>query len=157
MSKREFSKVSPAIWRSKRFLGLKTDRSRLLLFYFLTCQHQNSSGAYRLPDGYAISDLGWSLDVYREERSELQAVKLIHYDPETEEVYVSGWFRSCPPMNDKHASGTMARISQIESDTLREVAEAEFIEVNKARLVDKIKRRGPGNQDLDEDGFDTSR
>jgi len=157
MSKREFSKVSPAIWRSKRFLGLKTDRSRLLLFYYLTCQHQNSAGAYKLPEGYAVADLGWSIDDYRKARVELVNAGLIHYDPETEEVYVAGWFKACPPMNDKHASGTMSRISDIESDALREVLEAEFTSVNKARLVDKIRRRGPGNAVFDADGFDTTR
>lgn len=157
MSRREFSKVSPAVWRSKRFLALKTDRGRLLLLYFMTSQHQNSAGAYKLPEGYAVSDLGWATDAYRDARAELQAAGLIHYDPETEEVYVSGWFKVCPPMNDKHASGTMSRISEIESDALREVLEEEFTAVNKARLVQKIKRRGAGNGEFDTDGFDTSR
>lgn len=157
MSRREFSKVSPAVWRSKRFLALRTDRGRLLLLYYMTSQHQNSAGAYKLPEGYAISDLGWAVESYRDARTELQDAGLIYYDPETEEVYVTGWFKVCPPMNDKHASGTMARISEIESDTLREVLEAEFTAVNKARLVDKIKRRGPGNAEFDADGFDTER
>ncbi|PSJ55790.1 hypothetical protein [Pseudaminobacter soli (ex Li et al. 2025)] len=148
--------MSPAIWRSKRFLGLKTDRGRLLLFYYLTCRHQNSSGAYRLPEGYAVADLGWPLDEYRAGRSELLGAGMIHYDDETEEIYVSGWFKACPPMNDKHAAGTMSRISEIESDALREVVELEFTAVNKTRLVDQIKRRGPGNAHFDANGFDAN-
>lgn len=140
MSKREFSKVAPIVWRSRRFLALPSDRARLLLLYYLTSQHQNSAGAYRVPEGYAISDLGWSLDDYRSARKALVDVELVFYDEETEEVYVAGWFKVCPPMNDKHASGTMSRIAEIESDTIREALEAEFTAVNKARLVDAIRR-----------------
>lgn len=157
MSKREFSKVSPAIWRSKRFIALGSDRGRLLILYYLTSQHQNSAGAYKLPEGYALSDLGWTADEYRAARDELIAQGLIVYDGETEEVFVTGWFKICPPMNDKHAAGTRSRICDIESDDVREVLENEFTDADKARLVGKVKRRGPGNAEFDTDGYDTTR
>lgn len=141
MAKREFSKVSPAIWRSKRFLALPSDRARLLLLYFLTSQHQNSAGAYRVPDGYAVADLGWTLTDYQDARADLCEAGLIVFDTDTEEVFCNGWFSVCPPMNDKHASGTMTRIADIESDTVREVVEVEFTGMNKARLVTSIRAR----------------
>lgn len=129
-ARREFSKVSPAMWRSKRFLALPDDRSRLLHLYLLTCQHQNSAGCYRLPEGYATADLGWPIEHYREAREKLEAAALIAYDGESEEVFIMGWFRINPPMNPKHAAGIITRISDIESDAVREVAEVEFREVN---------------------------
>lgn len=126
MSKRDFSKVSPAIWRSKRFRALQNDRSRLLLFYYLTSQHQTSAGAYQLAEGYACADLGWSAEEYRAARSPLVESGLIFFDEETEEVFISGWFRTCPPMNEKHAVGCQKMIATIESDLVRGAVEREF-------------------------------
>jgi hypothetical protein len=94
-----------------------------------------------VPEGYVLADLGWEIDDYRRARGNLIDVDFIAYDDETEEVFVKGWFKFCPPMNDKHASGTMSRISEIESDAIREVLEVEFTAVNKARLVTQIKSR----------------
>ena len=56
MSKR-FTKVHPAIWRSQRFMGLASNDAKLLHLYFLTSEHQNSAGAYVIPDGYVAADL----------------------------------------------------------------------------------------------------
>ena len=47
MSKREFSKVSPAVWRSGKFTGLECSTAQVLYLYFLTCEHQNSAGCFR--------------------------------------------------------------------------------------------------------------
>ncbi|ESZ17689.1 hypothetical protein X735_09840 [Mesorhizobium sp. L2C085B000] len=134
MSRREFSKVSSALWRSKRFLALASDRARLLLVYFITCSHQNSAGAYSLPVGYALADLGWAAEEYRRHLDELVEACLVAYDDDTEEVFVTGWFKVCPPQNEKHATGTMTRINDIESDAVRQVALGEFKESTKSRL-----------------------
>ncbi len=134
MSKREFSKVSPAIWRSKRFRLLPNDRCRLLLFYFMTSAHQTSAGAYQLSEGYACTDLGWSAEDYSAARQPLEELRLIVFDADTEEVYVTGWFNVCPPMNDKHAAGCKSMIRDIESDVVREIVEEEFAEADRVRL-----------------------
>lgn len=145
MSKRDFSKVSSALWRSKRFLALTSDRSRLLLVYFITCSHQNSAGAYQLPVGYALADLGWMREEYETHRTELVDACLIAYDDDTEEVFVTGWFKFCPPMNEKHATGTMTRINDIESEAVKRVTIGEFKESTKARLrvQSEVRRQRP--------------
>lgn len=125
MSKRDFSKISPAVWRSERFTALDTE-AKLLHLYFMSCGHQNSAGCFRLPDGYACSDLGWEIDKYRETRDRLIAADLASFDPHTAEMYVHRWFKHNPPMNDKHAIGTRSIIERIESDAIREKVEAEF-------------------------------
>jgi hypothetical protein len=56
MSGREFSKVSPSLWRSARFAGL-SDKGKIGFVYFCTNAHVTSAGVYVLPDGYACSDL----------------------------------------------------------------------------------------------------
>lgn len=139
MSSRQFSMVSPAIWRSRRFLALSTDKCRLLLLFYITCSHQNSAGCYRIPEGYACTDLGWPTDEYKSARQELVAADLVAYDDETEEVFVTGWFRVSPPTNKSHAQGTQKLISNIESDAIRSKVETDFAE---AYAVAKFNRDG---------------
>jgi len=136
MSGREFTKVSPALWASARFNAL-ADRGRLLFLYMLTNQHINSSGVYRLPDAYAASDIGWNVDDYQAERAALVAAKMLDYDNSTSEVLIEGWYRHNGPMNDKHAIGTRKFIMAIDSDRLRELAEAAFEEADQRRLADQ--------------------
>jgi hypothetical protein len=133
MSKREFSKVSPALWRSERFTSLES-KDQVLLLYFLTSEHQNSAGCYRLPDGYACSDLKWGLADYQTHRTRLIEADLIAFDQATLELYIRRWFQHCPPMNDKHAQGTIRLITDIDSDALRETAEADFSAANEIRM-----------------------
>lgn len=128
MSKRKFTPVSPAIWHSKRFRELDSD-GRLLMHYYLTCKHQNSSGCFQLPDGYACDDLGWDRDRYLEARDCLLEVGLILFDQETSEVYPDGWFRFCAPANKSHSMAIQNMIAAIESPRLREHVEADFASV----------------------------
>lgn len=99
MSGREWSKVAPNVWESGRFVGLTDSDAKLLLLYFMSNSHQNSSGCYRIPDGYAVADLGWSLDQYRSARNLLVEAELITFDPATSEVFVDRWFKHNPPTN----------------------------------------------------------
>lgn len=137
---REFSKVSPAIWRSRRFRNLESD-ARLAHVYFLTCDHQSSAGCFRLPDAYAAADLGWEVQRYRAALEQVVTAGLIAHDEATEEVFVKGWFRFSAPQNDKHAQGTERLISNIESETLRAIVEAEFDEANRLRRLAAQKGR----------------
>lgn len=137
---REFSKVSPAIWRSRRFRNLESD-ARLVHLYLIACDHQSSAGCFRLPNAYAASDLSWDLQRYRAALAEVVTAGLIAHDEVTEEVFVKGWFRFSPPMNEKHSLGTERLISNIESDTLRAIVEAEFDEANRSRRLTAQKGR----------------
>src|SRR5439155_19806923 len=111
------------------------------------CQHQNSAGCYHLPEGYAVADLGWSLEEYRAERKALQAVEMIAYDEDTEEVFIRCWYLVCPPQNEKHAAGIISRIAEIESDAIREILEVEFTEANKGRWAAKAKKMAAEDDD----------
>ena len=131
MSGREFSKVSPALWRSARFAGL-SDKGKVAFLYFCTNAHVTSVGCYMLPDGYACSDLGWPLEIYIAARTEVADAGMIEF--EGGYVLIDRWFRHNPPMNKDHAKGTMRFISEIECDRLREKAEAAFVEADALRV-----------------------
>ena len=120
-SERAFNKVAPAIWRSQRFMALSA-KGKVLHLYLLTNAHVTSAGCYELPDGYACADLGWSADEYGAARDEVQRAGLIDMDEHRPIILIERWFRHNPPMNDKHAKGTLRFIEAIESDRLRERA-----------------------------------
>ena len=127
MKERQFHKVSPAVWRSKRFNALPDD-PRVLWFYFATGPHQTSAGCSRIPPAYASADLGWSAERYTAALSELVTAELVEADDDTNEVYVRRWFQHCPPPNAKHAAGIASNINLLDSDVIRELVEDDFSE-----------------------------
>lgn len=122
---RDFSKVSPRLWQSVRFRNLPDDDARFLYLFLLTCPHNNSAGAFRLPTAYAAADLGWTADRLGNSLGALAAGDMIERDSETEELFVLRWFNHNPPTNRKHLLGIERLISEIDSDAVREAAEGE--------------------------------
>lgn len=129
MSSRKFTQVSPAMWRPGRFLSLSSVDAQLIYLYLLTGPHQNSAGCYRLPDGYAAADLGWELARYRKARDQLVEADFILFDEKTLEIYIQRWFQHCPPTGPKHTVSVERIISAIDSDAIREQAEADLTEI----------------------------
>ncbi|PAP96630.1 hypothetical protein [Mesorhizobium wenxiniae] len=123
---REFSKISPKVWRSKRFRALPVDDARYLLMFLLSSEHQTSAGCFRMPDAYAAADLGWPIERMDEARKHLIEGGLIAFDSTTDEYFVIGWFGHNKPMNASHQKSIVRVVSDIESDAVREIAEAEL-------------------------------
>lgn len=119
---REFSKVSPALWQSDRFNGLPSDDGRYLYVYLLTNEHQTSAGCYRLPDGYACSDLRWPRDRYATARTQLVAADLIKFDASAQVIMVTRWFKHNPPMNEDHHTGIVRILERLPSETIANAA-----------------------------------
>ncbi|RUX24201.1 hypothetical protein EOA13_31400 [Mesorhizobium sp. M7A.F.Ca.US.011.01.1.1] len=133
MSAREWSKLSPDVWRSPRFLSLGDVGAALLWHYYAAGPHANSSGCSCIPDGYILADFssfGWTDQHLTEARRLLIEAELISHDPKTTEVFVDRWFIHNPPTNPSHAKGAIKLIGKIASDMLREKAEAEFSETD---------------------------
>lgn len=131
MVRRQFSKVSPAIWASRRFRGV-SPMARNFLLYLITNGHIDSSGCYSLPVAYAAHDFGVEPDQVEVLFAELVQADLISRDVETDWVLIKRWFKHNPPTNESHAKGTRKIIAQIESDALREEAETAFNEAVEA-------------------------
>jgi hypothetical protein len=120
---RPFSKVSPALWQSSRFMGVSED-ARHLMVYLLTCPHHNSAGCYVLPEGYALTDLRWEIARYKKACHTLIAAELIQVDEDTSEILIDRWFLHNGPMNGDHKVCVDKEIATIRSSALREVASA---------------------------------
>ena len=136
---RDFSKVSPLLYRSHRYRSLGDD-AKLLFHYLLTSEHQNSAGAYRLPTGYALVDMDWDAERYEPAMQELVQVDMIARDMATDEVRICRWFKHNPPMNPSHRKGIASLLTKLESNELREQAIAEL------QQVEMEKFTGPGKQ-----------
>ena len=121
---RDFSKVSPSLWRSKKFRILPSDDARYMYLYLLTNQHQNSAGAYQLPPAYAAYDLGWDLERYLATLGQMVDAGLVEVDGETDEILIANWFKHNPPMNPKHRIGTISVLNRLESKRLHEIGVA---------------------------------
>jgi hypothetical protein len=139
---REFSKVSPKVWRDKKFRNLTSIDAQLAFLFFLTCDHQNSAGSYRVPDGYAAEDLGWTIPRYVEARNLVVNAGLVVFDIDTAELFISGWFDTNPSMNPKHARSIRGAIAKIESDMIREAAEDDFQRSEEAKEARNSKSDG---------------
>ena len=104
--------------------NLSSDDERFLLLYFLTCPHNNSAGCFRLPDGYALHDLGWSQDRYDKARRSLLDAEMVDHDSVNEVVLIERWFQHNAPMNKSHRKGILSQLKKVPSDGLRDKAYA---------------------------------
>lgn len=119
---REFSKISPALWQSKRFNSLPSDDGRYLYLYLLTCEHQTSAGCYRLPDGYATNDLRWEFSRYVKARQELASADLVVFDETESVIMITRWFKHNPPMSESHFIGIERILERLPSQLIWEAA-----------------------------------
>lgn len=56
---RDYGKVHATFWSSPTFAS-SSDDAKVLALYLMTCSHNTIAGVFRMPDGYASEDLGWS-------------------------------------------------------------------------------------------------
>ena len=136
---RRFTKVSPALWNSPRFKGLASDEARLAYVYMVTCPHQNLTGCFWLPDGYACNDLQWGVEQYQNARAELQLSGLIQFNQDEEFIWIERWFQHNPPMNNSHLTGVQNEIENIPCERLREACIQSLEVVLKAKEAKKQK------------------
>lgn len=134
---RDFSKISPSVWRSQRFTELPTDDARYLYLYLLTCEHQTNAGAYHLPHGYACDDLRWEKSRLSQALEKLVASSLIIHDAATAEIAITRWFKHNAPMSESHLLGVERTIERIHSSI---VAEAVLKELHEAWELFQTKK-----------------
>ena len=116
---RDFSKVSPTVWRSKKFRGLPSLEARHVYLYLLTCPHANSAGCFDIHPLYAAADIGITEEQFREAIDTLSKAGLIEWDAEENTVLIGNWVEFNGPQNQKHALGILSQLAQVSSDTLR--------------------------------------
>ncbi|HUQ35687.1 MAG TPA: hypothetical protein VM144_04855 [Aestuariivirga sp.] len=137
---RGFSKISPELWDSERFNTLPSDDGRYLYLYLLTCSHQTSAGAYKLPDGYAATDLRWTPERYFIAREVLVGADLIRFDPQTSVVLITRWFKHNPPMNADHLKSIEGELERLSSPTLAQEAHSDLLMIQESLEAEKAAK-----------------
>ncbi len=116
---REFTKVAPTIWRTKSFQALRSkDRDQFM--YLFTGPNQTSAGCCHINPLYACADLNIKAAEYHLANDRLAAAGLIRIDRDTDEVFIQDWYKTNPPMNEKHKKGINKEITRIQSVELRD-------------------------------------
>ena len=118
---RDFNKVAICFWQQPN-RGL-SDEAQYLRLYLMTCPHQNSAGAFSLPEGYACADLNWPLAKLRTHRKALIDANVLLFDADTNELFLVDWFTHNPAMNPKHIAGANRIIARLHSATIRDAAQ----------------------------------
>jgi hypothetical protein len=133
---RDYSKVSPALWESKRFHALSDD-GRFALLYLMTSPHQNSAGVYRLPPPYAAADLQWPVERVQAALQELSEADMVTVDPDTDVLLIRRWFKHNPPMNQNHMTGIDRLLQRLPCPTIAQEAAASAWEAWRARCAER--------------------
>lgn len=134
---REFSKVSPSVWRSKKFRSLGSMEARFVYLYLLTCPHGNSAGCFDIHPMYACADMGISDEQFGDCIDTLCKAGLIEWDDAENTVLITNWVEFNAPANPKHALGILTQLLQASSEALRLKA---FQELNAEIIVRKFDR-----------------
>lgn len=145
---RDFSKVSPNLWDSKKFRNLPDDDARFCYVYLITNKHCNSAGCYRIRDGYASADLNWPLERYRNAIDSLCKGGLVSFDRDEETLLVENWVAFNEPTNAKHALGILNTLDAVSSETLKTQRIQEFAEPIERKKFDQDKQVGVQIQSL---------
>ena len=129
---RDFSKINPSVWTSKRFTSLDDD-GKLFYLYALTSPLSNSCGCYRLPYGYIMEDVGWDRTRIDTVCHTVSQTGLISYDRTEFVILIDRWYEYNPPNNPKHC---LRVISELKS-----VPECDLKNMNAKDLFDFVNTR----------------
>lgn len=116
---RDFSKVSPTVWRSRKYRSLPNTEARHVYLYLLTCPHGNSAGCFDLHPMYACADLVMTEIQYANCIETLVSAGLIEWDGDENTVLITNWLEFNSPANAKHAAGVLNQLSQASSARLK--------------------------------------
>ncbi len=130
---RDFSKVSPSVWRSRKFRSLPDMEARHVYLYLLTCPHANSAGCFDLHPMYACADLGIEQEAYGKSLESLSQAGLIEFDKDENTLLIVNWEEFNGPTNQKHALGLLSQLDQASSHALKTKAFHAFLAVIEAK------------------------
>ena len=134
---REFCKVSPTVWRSKKFRSLTSMEARHVYLYLLTCPHANSAGCFDIHPLYAAADTGLPEERFLYCIETLSEAGLIEWDGAENTVLIANWVEFNGPQNPKHALGILSQLAQVSSETLRAKAFQELREEISRKKFDR--------------------
>ena len=121
MSDARYFRVSPKFWADSHDWS---EDARTVALYLLTCEHRNTEGLFRLPEMYAVEDLGWDPERFRDGFGELIGRGFVEHDPDAKVVLIVKALKYQRPDNENHAKAAGKRLAELPKNRL----ESRFLE-----------------------------
>jgi len=112
---RDYGKIYNSFWSSPT-TGRMSDDAKLLAIYLMTCSHNTIAGVFRLPDGYAAEDLGWTPERVSNGFVELSANGFANRCETTKWVVIHKHLDWNPPENPNQAKAAVKVMRKIPAD-----------------------------------------
>lgn len=109
---RDYGKVHSSFWSSQTISALSED-GRMLALYLMTSPHTTITGTFRLPDGYAREDLGWSSQRVAEGFEELFRNGFANRCETTKWVWICKHLEWNPPENPNQRKSAVKVVASI--------------------------------------------
>lgn len=107
-----YQPILTSIWTDEKFTKFN-DVQKVLWMYLLTCPHSNMLGLYRLPVGYAVSDLHWSSERFQERFGELLQEQFLEWDEEGQIVLIKNHLKHRPLENQNQVKAAIKVLDTI--------------------------------------------
>lgn len=100
-----YYRVGSSLWREFR-----TDDTRLMAAYVLTCDHRTTEGLFHLPLGYVSADLGWKESRTRKAFSMIADQGLIRYDDDARVCLIMKALKWQAPANPNQRTAALRKL-----------------------------------------------
>lgn len=105
---REYGSVQTQFWSDLALQNLST-HAKLLAVYLLTGPHTNMLGCFRLPIGYVAEDLKWNGEAVYNAFSELDHIKFLIRDPESNWILINN-FLDWNPIENPNQGKSLSKL-----------------------------------------------
>lgn len=112
-----YFRVSPKFWTDPE-VEKWDDQAKLLALYLLTCPQRTTEGLFPFRKAYALADLGWDSERFREAFEELLANRFIEYDDDARVILIVNALRYQAPENENQAKNAVKRLLNLPATPL---------------------------------------
>ena len=108
--------ISPLFWSDEKvrgWLAAGADKTIVLAFYLLTCEHRNLEGLYKLPKSYVAEDLAWEAEAVSEHMATLLDAEFIEYDEAPRGVFVRNALKYQQPKSEPQLKGAISSLERV--------------------------------------------
>lgn len=105
---REYGSVQTQFWSDLALQNLST-HAKLLAVYLLTGPHTNMLGCFRLPTGYVAEDLKWNEETVYNAFSELDQIRFLIRDPESNWILITN-FLDWNPIENPNQGKSLSKL-----------------------------------------------
>ena len=128
-----YVQLHDTIWADDKFYNLSPNGQRMFI-YFLSCQHGNMIGYYRVPLAYIEYDLRLSEKEVLGALTELEQANMVLYDAPSSMVMIPTYLKHNPIRGENQAKGVLNTLKELPRDTFH----AQFVCATKKYMPEYV-------------------